>query len=98
MDNMYISNTPPFQRAIMFNDTSVIRVFSPTYDTGSTQCGSNYTKDNVIIELGYTDVIIPKDCVVYTSQLKLIPADLAADDTEIELASPCFVTQFVSVL
>jgi hypothetical protein len=85
LQDMLISKNMNFQRYIFTQGLSRIRLFSPFKDTASTLCGSNFTKDVVQIQIGYTDIATNSECTVYTSQMKILSPVPPADDTEIKV-------------
>ena len=89
MDNMLAAKSPPAQKAIARKqaDAIALRIFSFRADTGAVQCGPNFTREATNISKGYTDVIIPPDCVLYTSDLKLLSPTPTTDVTDVTVSA-----------
>lgn len=86
---MLASRSPPAQKAITRRqaDSTPVGIFSPPINTGAVQRGPNFTKNLTIISKGYTNVIIPPDCVLYTSNLKVISPAPTKDVTDVKILS-----------
>jgi len=83
-----VTKTPIHQKAILTeNGKSTVRIFSPFRDNGSTICGTNFTKNTLDIQEGYTDVTIAEECTVYTSQLRLVSPYPTSDRTEVRVST-----------
>ncbi len=89
MDNMLAAKFPPAQKAIARRqaDSIPLRIFSFRAETGAVQCGPNFTREATNISKGYTDVIIPPDCVLYTSDLKLLSPTPTTDVTDVTVSA-----------
>ena len=86
---MLAAKFPPAQKAIAKKqaDAITLRIFSFRADTGAVQCGPNFTREATNISKGYTDVIIPPDCVLYTSDLKLLSPTPTTDVTDVTVSA-----------